>query len=56
MVTKRAFGRRRLWYLPGDPEENKDIFSQEGRFPDEVRTEHLPNTSLEGYRYANPLG
>jgi hypothetical protein len=27
-----------------------------GRLPAEIRTQHLPNTSLERYHYAVPLG
>jgi hypothetical protein len=29
---------------------------KDSRFPAEIRTEHLANTNLERYRYANPLG
>jgi hypothetical protein len=40
--------------LPGGTENNHENHSQYSRrVPGEIRTEHLPNTSQEPYRYAN---
>lgn len=41
--------------FPGGTEENNEIFNKDSDYLDDIRTEHLPNASLERYRYANQL-
>jgi hypothetical protein len=44
-------------HLPGGTEENHKKYSvRTGGVPAGIREEHRPNTSLERYHYANPLG
>jgi hypothetical protein len=53
-IWKEAFvAYLRLLYrrLCGESGENHE----ETHVPAEIRTEHLPNTSLEIYRYSHPL-
>jgi hypothetical protein len=43
-------------HLPGGTEENYETSVRIASVPAEIRTEHIPNTSLERYRYTNLLG
>jgi hypothetical protein len=61
-MNRKGFGRKLSWYngvllryLPEGIEENHENVRISG-VPAENETDHLPNTILESYRRANPLG
>lgn len=43
-------------HLPGVTEENYEKSVRIATVPAEIWTEHITNTNVERYRYANPLG
>jgi hypothetical protein len=61
LINRKGFGRRWPWSnwgaircVLGGTEEKTSV--RTAGVPAQIRTEHLPNTSVGRYRWANPLG